>query len=413
LEFHETRLDNGLEIVAERSPGVHSVALGFFVRTGARDETDEISGVSHFLEHMAFKGTARHSADDVNRVFDEVGAKYNASTSEEVTLFYGAILPEYLPQTFELLADIIRPALRQEDFDMEKKVILEEIGMYDDQPTYTAYERLMQTHFAGHPLGRSVLGTNESITALKAGQMRAYHEKRYAAGNILLAVAGNFDWAEFERLGKTHCAAWPAGSPPRAIPEAHPQGGVTLLKKPGSMQQHVMQMASAPPADSPLRYAAEMLSVVVGDDTGSRLFWELVDPGYAEMAEMGYNEFDGSGAYMCYFSCEPDQAERNLERIRRIYDDINAAGITDVELAQARNKIASRIVLRSERPMGRLSSLGHNWLYRREYRTVADDLATLRGITVKDIRALLEAYPLRQTTTSSVGPLESLAGQTA
>src|SRR6185295_7240928 len=138
-----------------------------------------------------------HSADDVNRVFDEVGAKYNASTSEETTLFYAAILPEYLPQTFDLLADIMRPALRQDDFDMEKKVILEEIGMYDDQPTYTAYERLMQTHFAGHPLGKSVLGTNESITALKADQMRAYHQARYVAGNILLAVAGQFDWKLF------------------------------------------------------------------------------------------------------------------------------------------------------------------------------------------------------------------------
>ncbi len=413
MEFHETRLANGLQIVAERCPGVYSVALGFFVRTGARDETDEISGVSHFLEHMAFKGTARHSADDVNRVFDEVGAKYNASTSEEVTLFYGAILPEYLPQTFDLLADIIRPALRQEDFDMEKKVILEEIGMYDDQPTYTAYERLMQTHFAGHPLGRSVLGTTESITALKADQMRAYHQSRYAAGNILLAIAGQFDWTEFERLVERQCAAWPTGAPPRAKPEAKPAGGMMLAKKVGSLQQHIMQMSPAPPADSPWRFAADILAVIVGDDTGSRLFWELVDPGYAETAEMGYNEFDGSGSYMTYFSCEPDQAERNLERVRKIYDGINASGITEVELAQARNKIASRIVLRSERPMGRLASLGHNWLYRSEYRTVADDLATLRSISVDDIRKLLEIYPLRQTTTSSVGPLDELAGHRA
>jgi predicted Zn-dependent peptidase len=371
LEFHEARLANGLQVVGERSPGVHSVALGFFVRTGARDETDDVAGVSHFLEHMAFKGTARHSADDVNRVFDEVGAKYNASTSEEITLFYAAVLPEYLPQAFDLLADIIRPALRQEDFDMEKKVILEEIGMYDDQPTYTAYERLMQTHFAGHPLGRSVLGTSESITALEAAQMRNYHQARYAAGNILLAIAGQFDWPDFERLVERQCSGWPGGSPPRSVPEAHPVGGMTLVRKPGSLQQHVMQMAPAPPADSPLRYAADLLSVIVGDDTGSRMFWELVDPGFAETAEMGYNEFDGSGAYMGYFSCEPDEAERNLDRVGKIYGDINAHGVTDVELSQARNKIASRIVLRSERPMGRLASLGHNWLYRRDYRTVA------------------------------------------
>jgi predicted Zn-dependent peptidase len=408
LEFHEARLPNGLQIIAENSPGVHSVALGFFVRTGSRDESDEVSGVSHFLEHMAFKGTARHSADDVNRVFDEVGAKYNASTSEEVTLFYAAILPEYLPQTFDLLADIIHPALRQDDFDMEKKVILEEIGMYDDQPTYTAYENLMQTHFAGHPLGRSVLGTNESIGALSCQQMRAYHQKRYAAGNIVLAVAGKFDWAEVLNLAHDHCDGWSAGGGQRSRIDVRPGGGLKLVTRASSLQQHVMQMAPAPSADDPRRYAADILSVIVGDDTGSRLFWELVDPGHAETAEVAYNEFDGSGAYMTYFSCAPDQTRPNLERVRAIFDDINRNSVTEIELAQARSKVASRIVLRSERPMGRLSSLGHNWVHRNEYRRVEDDLETLRNIRLADIHALLDSFPLSQLTTSTVGPLEVL-----
>lgn len=410
MEFHEARLANGLQIIAERSPSVHSVALGFFVRTGSRDETDEVSGVSHFLEHMAFKGTARHSADDVNRVFDEVGAKYNASTSEEVTLFYAAILPEYLSRSLDLLADIIRPALRQDDFDMEKKVILEEIGMYDDQPTYTAYEKLMQTHFAGHPLGHSVLGTSASITALKCEQMRAYHQSRYIAGNIVLAVAGQFDWQALRDLTETACADWPSGTPRRNTAEARPAGGLSLVTKPNSLQQHVMQMAPAPPASNPLRYAADILSVIVGDDNGSRIFWDLVDPGFAETAEVGYNEFDGSGAFMSFFSCVPEEAAPNLERVQSIFDDVNRNGVTDVELAQAKSKVASRIVLRSERPMGRLSSLGHNWVHRNEYRRVEDDLETLRKITLADIRQLLEAYPLVPLTTSTVGPLESLEG---
>jgi predicted Zn-dependent peptidase len=410
LEFHEAQLANGLQIIAERSPSVHSVALGFFVRTGSRDETDAVSGVSHFLEHMAFKGTARHSADDVNRVFDEVGAKYNASTSEEVTLFYAAILPEYLPRTVDLLADIIRPALRQEDFDMEKKVILEEIGMYDDQPTYTAYERLMQTHFAGHPLGHSVLGTNASISTLRCEQMRAYHQSRYIGSNIVLAVAGQFDWQVLRDLTEAACAAWPSGTPLRNTAEARPTGGMSLVTKPASLQQHVMQMAPAPPASNPLRYAADILSVIVGDDNGSRIFWELVDPGFAETAEVGYNEFDGSGAYMSFFSCVPEEAAPNLQRVRTIFDDVNRNGVTEVELVQAKSKVASRIVLRSERPMGRLSSLGHNWVHRNEYRRVEDDLETLRKITLADIRKLLEAYPLRPVTTSTVGPLESLEG---
>ena len=122
MKFHQTTLDNGLNIVAELNPSAQSLAVGFFVRTGSRDETSEVSGVSHFLEHMAFKGNETYSADDVNRIFDEVGAKHNASTSEEITLFYAAILPEYLPRTFEILSGLLYPSLRQDDFDMEKKV---------------------------------------------------------------------------------------------------------------------------------------------------------------------------------------------------------------------------------------------------------------------------------------------------
>jgi predicted Zn-dependent peptidase len=408
LKFHETQLDNGLAVIAESSPAAQSVALGFFVRTGARDETAETEGVSHFLEHMVFKGTERHGPEEVNRVFDEVGAKYNASTSEEVTLFYAAVLPEYFARTFDLLADILRPSLRDADFDVEKKVILEEIGMYDDQPTYAAYENLMRTHFAGHSLGRSVLGSNASITALSAAQMREYHRARYRAGNILLAVAGRLDWEGVVDLAQRACAGWPPGSSPRDAVEAAPPGGMSLVCRESSLQQHVMQMSPAPPAHSPLRYAADLLAVIIGDETGSRFFWELVDPGHAETAELGFNEYDGSGAFMWYFSCPPDQTSANLQRVARIFEDVNSRGVTAQELSQAKSKVASRIVLRSERPMGRLASLGHNWLYRGEYRSVADDLATLRGVTLADLKQLLDRYPLRQLTTSTVGPLESL-----
>ncbi|MCA9018899.1 MAG: insulinase family protein, partial [Planctomycetaceae bacterium] len=142
--FHKAQLDNGLQIIAELNPNAHSVAIGYFVRTGSRDETDAVSGVSHFLEHMAFKGNEKYSADDVNRIFDEIGANYNASTSEEITLYYGSFLPEYVETAMELLSTLIYPTLRQEDFDIEKKVILEEIGMYDDLHSFTAYEKVMQ-----------------------------------------------------------------------------------------------------------------------------------------------------------------------------------------------------------------------------------------------------------------------------
>ncbi|MCA9013401.1 MAG: insulinase family protein, partial [Planctomycetaceae bacterium] len=182
MKFQQTTLSNGLTLIAETNASVHSVAAGFFVRAGSRDETADVSGVSHFLEHMAFKGDAKFSADDINRVFDEIGAKYNASTSEEVTMYYAAVLPEYLERAMELLSSLMQPALRVEDFEMEKNVILEEISMYEDQPSFVCYDHIMSTHFAGHPLGQSILGTNASITALTAEQMQNYHRSRYHTG---------------------------------------------------------------------------------------------------------------------------------------------------------------------------------------------------------------------------------------
>jgi predicted Zn-dependent peptidase len=167
-----------------------------------------------------------------------------------------------------------------------------------------------------------------------------------------------------------------------------------------------MQLAAAPPAASPLRFTADLLCVIVGDESGSRLYWDLVDPGHAEAADLAYNDYEGSGAWAAYVSCRPEQTADNLRRVRGIYEAVNRDGVTSGELEQAKNKVASRVVLHSERPMGRLASLGGNWIYRREYRTVADDLAMLRAIAVEDIHALLAEYPLAQTTTVGVGPLD-------
>lgn len=408
MPFEQHILDNGLQVIAEPNEDVHSIAFGFFVRTGSRDETPEVAGVSHFLEHMVFKGTPEYTAEDVNRIFDEIGAKYNASTSEEVTLFYAAVLPEYLPQAFELLSSIMRPSLRSEDFDMEKQVILEEIGMYDDMPSFLAYEKSMAAHFIGHPLGNSILGTNESITALTVEQMREYHAERYKPSNITLAVAGKLDWPQIVDLAGRHCGDWPAGTCERQTFEAQPDPAVAAYPREANLQQHIMQLAPAPPARSDLRFAAELLSVIVGDDAGSRMYWEIVDPGYAEAAELGFNEYDGAGTWLTYLSCAPEQTRENLDRITTLYHTVNVEGVSEEEIEQARNKVLSRLVLRSERPMGRLSSLGSNWIYRGEYCSVAEELDAYRGLTPQHIRELLNHYPLGQVTTVGVGPLEAL-----
>lgn len=406
MQFHHTKLDNGLTIIAELNPFVHSVAIGFYVRTGSRDETPDVSGVSHFLEHMVFKGTSKLSAKDVNQKFDDIGAKYNASTSEETTLYYGAVLPEYLPEIFELLSDILYPSLRDEDFQMEKKVILEEIGMYEDMPSFKTYDLAMRHHFGGHPLGHSVLGSNESIEHLTAKQMRGYHAARYHTGNITLVVTGNAQWEDVLRLAQQYCSKWPAGTPGLDAREVPLQLGRYCITQPDSLQQHIMFMTPAPPTSrTQFDFAAEILTTIVGDESGSRLFWDLVDPGHAESADLGYHEYLDYGAYLLYFCSEPSMVGENLKRIDAIFRDVNCQGVREEELVQAKNKISSRVVLKSERPMGRLSSLGHAWLYRHEYRSVEKDLETISSITCEDIQDLLREYPLGCTTAAGVGPL--------
>ena len=193
MEFKKKELSNGLTIVGEVNKSAKSAAVGFFVKTGSRDESDEINGVSHFLEHMLFKGTEKLSALEVNEAFDRTGAQFNAFTSEENTVFYAATLPEYLIEVTGLWIDLMRPKLRDEDFNIEKNVIKEEIAMYKDLPSFDVMDRCRHLYFDGDRCGNSILGSEQSIDNLTSEQMRNYFSNRYAPNNMVLACVGNFD----------------------------------------------------------------------------------------------------------------------------------------------------------------------------------------------------------------------------
>jgi predicted Zn-dependent peptidase len=409
VSFQSHVFDNGLTLIGETSPSARSVAVGFFVRTGARDESGDISGVTHFLEHMVFKGTPHRTALDVNRDFDRIGAHYNAFTSEENTVFYAAILPEYLPQAVDILADILRPSLRVEDFDMEKNVIIEEIGMYEDQPAWSAYDHAKRAYFADHPLGKSILGTTDSIRALTRDQMYAYFQRRYVAPNITVVAAGHFDCSALKALVEERCGSWdgsPAGR--KGVRPAHGSGVFEVLKKAQVAQEHVFLISDGPAASSPLRYAADTLALVVGDDSGSRLYWALVDPGRAESADSSFHDYEGTGSFYTSFSCEPRKTAKNLAIVHGVLRAVQQEGITEDELRQAKSKILSRVVRSSERPMGRMQAIGTAWTYLHKYRTVDEELQAFDAVNLKTIRKLLDRYPLDRVTTLALGPLGTL-----
>ena len=282
MEFKHKKLSNGLIIIGEINESAKSAAVGFFVKTGSRDETQSINGVSHFLEHMLFKGTEKLNAFEVNQAFDRTGAQFNAFTSEENTVYYAAVLPEYLIDVTTLWTQLLKPALRDEDFNIEKNVIKEEIAMYKDYPSFDVVDSCRTLHFDGHPCGNSVLGSVESIDNLTADQMRSYFSNRYAPNNIVLACAGNFDWEKLCSLAENSCSSWQEKNTERKLEDSSGSKKKERIEKENLVREHICLMSSGVSAQDPRRFAASLLGTVIGDDHGSRFFWEIVDKAVAE-----------------------------------------------------------------------------------------------------------------------------------
>lgn len=404
MEFRKHKLGNGLEIIAEVNPKAYSSAYAFLVNTGSRDESDELSGVSHFLEHMVFKGTPTRSAEDVNRELDEIGSQSNAFTSEEQTVYYARVLPEYQSRTLDLLSDIMRPSLRDDDFEMEKQVILEEIAKYEDQPPFGAFEKCMAAHFGEHPLGRSVLGTTDSVGALTSTQMRTYFEQQYSPGNIVLASSGNVDFDQLVADAEQRCGTWQPFDVARDPRRAAAHASLEKLTKDSAAQAYIVQIVNGPAVDDEDRYAGRLMATILGDDSGSRLFWDLVDTGRAEFASISPYGFQGTGILMTYLACMPQDTDECLDRVRAVYAAAEKDGVTEDELARAKSKTCSELVRQNENPSRRLFSVGMNWLQRRSYQTIRENVDAYQSVTIDDIAAVFAKYPLTSSTTVAIGP---------
>jgi len=404
MEFKQKVLDNGLSIIGELNPLAKSAAVGFFVRTGARDENAQINGVSHFLEHMLFKGTDRLNAFEVNEAFDRTGAQFNAFTSEEVTVFYAAVLPEYLEEVTGLWTELMRPALRDSDFGIEKNVIKEEIAMYKDIPEFEVADKCRSLHFDGHPCGNSVLGSEESINNLTANQMRNYFESRYVPNNMVIALAGNFDWDKISSLAQKNCNHWRKIEVERVIEDYRGSKKMQRTGKANVGREHICLISRAVSAQDQRRFAAFILASIIGDAVGSRFFWELVDKALAETAAMQFSGMDGTGIFFSQLLCGRENAEKVVDIVRSIFRNVTEKGVMEDELIKAKNKTLSALVIKNELPMGRLVDLGLNWLYLWQYRTTAEDVEAVKAVKIQDIHALVHQLKLEEFTEFHIGP---------
>lgn len=403
ISFQERVLSNGIRLIGEVDPGAHSAAVGYFVRTGARDEPAEAMGVSHFLEHMMFKGTKDLSAESLNAAMDDLGASNNAYTSSELTCFYAHTLPEALPDAAKLLGRMMRPALREDDFETERGVILEEIAMYDDNPFWVLLEAASERHYRGHALGHRVLGTKEIIAGIPVSTMRDYFEQRYTAEATVVALAGAVDMdqiaAELESLGEP----WTHGDPPPRGPAPESGGGRFELTRDSVSRGYVIALWPAPPLQDELRHAARLLAQVLGAPGNSRLHWALVEPGLADEAAASYMGQDGAGEFIVYASGDPDKLGQIEDvitgELAKVIDEL-----TEQDLERLRAKAATGVTVGGERPSDRMQRLGARWTLLNDYLPLEQELEQVRSVTLDDLRAVAERFPMQPTTTGTLRP---------
>ncbi|GJQ28455.1 MAG: zinc protease [Phycisphaerae bacterium] len=401
--FRHHTLANGLTIIAESSPSAHSAAVGFFVKTGARDESTRDMGVSHFLEHMMFKGAEGLSAEDLNRAFDEIGARNNAFTSNEMTCFYAHTLPEALPRATELLGRMLRPSLRQEDFDTEKNVILEEIAMYKDIPSFVLFEAAVEKHFGAHPLAHRVLGTTDSITALPRDRMRAYFDARYAADNTAVALAGRVDFDAACRQVDSLCGGWAATGVSRDPAVPPPVGGEFTQRMDSVNRGYLIAMAPAPSASDDRRYAAALLAAILGSSDNSRFHWALVEPGLAESAQASFDPHDGYGEFIVFAAADPDRLDEVWDVMQREMATLRDS-LQESDLARLRAKVATAATLSGERPLDRMQRLGRLWTTLGRYQSLDEELDCINAVTLDDLRAVADTWPLSMVTVGRLLP---------
>ncbi|HRX85221.1 MAG TPA: pitrilysin family protein [Phycisphaerae bacterium] len=402
--FFNHELANGLRIVVERMDDVRSSAAGFLCRTGSRDETPDVAGVSHFLEHMCFKGTAHRSATDINIDFDRIGGQPNAFTSHDRTFYYSVTRAADLDKQIDILADMMRSVLPPDEFAMEKKVVLEEIAQSNDRIEHVAFDVLIEELFKGHPLGWPVLGYERTIDPLTRDQMHAYFQSRYAPDNMVLVAAGAVDPDELVALAEKHCDQWQPGASPsrRTVPTLH-SGRVTRRLERFN-QQVIALTYPAPSGISPLHETGEALAIILGGNN-SRFFWAIEQEGLCPHAAAYRLDFSDCGLLILLAQCDPDKAEAVETAMRTEAKRIMTDSVTPAEIQRVRNKRRTSLAVEGESPYHRLVQVMDDVDYRGQPRTVEQRLAAVDAVGRESLAEYFASFPIDgEGLFVSVGP---------
>lgn len=399
------KLGNGLTVVIERMPHVQSAACGFLSRTGARDDPPGMAGVSHFLEHMMFKGTPRRSGLQVNIEFDEMGSYYNAYTSKDRTFYYGWVQTADFERQLELLADMMQSTLPQEEFDLERNVVLEEIAMSADDLVSVAYDEFHEQMMAGSTMAWPVLGHEQSIKDMSRDAMTAYLRRRYAPNNLILVVAGNLDPDAVLEVAERHCGQWqPVDDlgPARAAPAI--RSGVAVRQIERFHQQAVLIGFPAAAATHAMDETARAAASILGGEN-SRFYWNIVQKGICTRAGAFQEDYADFGLIVMYGLCEPENAERLTETMRQEAARLVAEGAEAKETQRVKNLRRTSLANESEAPFYRLGQIVDDVDYRGQPRSAEARLAAVEAISTKTVAGYFDAFPITgEGFMVSVGP---------
>jgi len=399
-------LPSGLRVVTESMPGARSVTIGVWVGSGARDESDEQSGASHFLEHLLFKGTEERSAREIAEAIESVGGEMNAFTTHEQTVFYVRLPDTQLERALDILADVVwRPAFRSDDVEAERQVILEEIGMRDDTPDDLVHDLFTRAHFPGHPLGREVLGSPATIAAMPRDGIAGYHAAHYEPHNIVVAAAGNLEHERVIDLIGARSPAATADRPPRPRPSAQPPEPLAVVHRPTEQAHLVLGLRSVPALD-PDRDALAVVNQAFGGGMASRLFQEVREQRGLAYSVYSYRaSFDDAGYLAIYAGTAPERVQETRAvietELRRLIDD----GLPDAELDAAKGHLVGSLAMSLETSASRMRRLGRSELVEGEIPTLDALIARIEGVTAADTRRVIDrVFASRERTLAVVGP---------
>jgi predicted Zn-dependent peptidase len=411
-----TVLSSGLRIVTEEERSVRSAAFGIWVNVGSRDETVSTAGASHFLEHLLFKGTKKRTSLEISSAIEAVGGETNAFTSKEYTCFYARVIDKDLPLAVDVISDLITSSVvKAVDVDAERKVVLEEIAMRDDDPSDLIHDLFLEKYYGDTPLGRPILGTVKSIKGMSRNTVFNYYRNRYKPEDLVVSVAGNVKHKNVvamveEALSKDSFLDQPKKDfKVRSSPQIKVagKGEVTLLER-KTEQAHIVYGVPGVARDDKRRFALSILSSALGGGMSSRLFQEIREKRGLAYSTYAYSQqFAGSGVLSFYVGCKPNKAKEAIKIIQSILYDVAENGLTSDEISRAKGAVSGSLVLSQEDTGSRMTRIGKSELVYGQVLSFDEILREISSVTPEQIKEIARQSLPTSPTLALVGPFRS------